>query len=49
MKTVETLTDEEFKIFFDWLPERVKSCVHSGMVDWKKVLPEWYNKFIKEN
>ena len=48
MKTIETITDKEFNEFFEWLPARVKLLVRSGFVNWIKVLPEWYEKYILE-
>jgi hypothetical protein len=47
-KTIENIADSEFDVFFAWLPERVKLCVRSGMVDWKITLPEWFEKYKEE-
>jgi hypothetical protein len=45
IKTIETISDEEFDTFFKQLPERVKLIVKGGLADWKEVLPEWYEKY----
>lgn len=42
LNKLEQMTDNEFKKFFDKLPSRVQLLVRSGMVNWRKVLPEWY-------
>jgi len=47
-KTIENIEDSEFDVFFDWLPERVKLPVRSGLVDWKITLPEWFEKYKEE-
>ena len=44
LKLLEKMTDTEFGIFFDKLPERVRILVRAGFVNWKEILPEWYIK-----
>ncbi len=39
---LEEMPEPEFQVFFESLPERVKLCCKGGLVDWKRVLPEWY-------
>lgn len=48
MKTVETISDEEFHTFFEQLPPRVKLLVRAGFVDWKEVLPKYYELYVVE-
>lgn len=38
------MPEDKFQKFFETLPYRVKLLIKSGMVDWREVLPEWYEK-----
>ncbi len=48
LQELEQLPEKEFQAFFATLPERVKLCVRGGLVDWRAVLPEWYELVQKE-
>lgn len=44
LKKLEAMPEAEFQTFLKSLPQRVQLLVRGGMVEWKKVLPEWYIK-----
>ncbi|KKN37410.1 hypothetical protein LCGC14_0763580 [marine sediment metagenome] len=44
LRTLEEMPEDEFQTFFQSLPMRVQLCCQGGLVDWKEVLPEWYEK-----
>ena len=46
IKIIETMPEDKFQKFFEALPSRVKLLIKSGMVNWREVLPEWYEKMF---
>ena len=42
--TLETMTDDQFDVFFDSLPLRVQYLWKAGMVSGQKIIDEWYPK-----
>jgi len=48
LKILEEMPEPEFQEFFTSLPYRVQLCCKGGLVDWKEVLPQWYEKSMKE-
>lgn len=49
LKILEAMPEEKFQTFFKSLPQRVQLLVKAGMVDWRKVLPQWYLKKSCQN
>lgn len=48
LSRLEAMPEPEFQKFFKGLPARVQLCVRGGMVDWRRVLPQWYIKLNKK-
>ena len=44
LKILEEMTDKDFDEFLKVLPQRVHLLLKSHLIDWKKVLPQWYLK-----
>lgn len=44
---METISDEDFKKFMEWLPERTKLLYRAGMCS-NKVIEEWYQIYKKQ-
>ena len=48
LKILEEMPEPEFQEFFTSLLYRVQLRCKGGLVDWKEVLPQWYEKSMKE-
>ncbi len=42
LAALEAMTDEKFNAFLSKCPQRVQLLVRSRMVNWREVLPEYY-------
>ena len=42
LNSLNAMSDDEFLAFFNLLPLRVRMLVKSGLVDWREILPQWY-------
>ena len=42
LKIIEAMPDDELQSFYQKLPARAKLGIHSGLVNWRDVLPGWY-------
>lgn len=44
LQKLEAMNDEEFRVFMEKLPKVTQMLVRSGLVDWREVLPVWYER-----
>ncbi len=44
--TLDTMTDDEFDLFYSRLPERVRMLAKGRTVSWQSVIDEWFNKIM---
>lgn len=44
LKRIEAMPEKDFQEFYKKLPARVKVLIGSGLVEWRRALPQWYIK-----
>ena len=47
LKILEEMPEEKFQEFYNSLPYRVRLCCEGGLVDWREVLPQWFQVYVK--
>ena len=49
IKKVEAMPEKEFRVWFKSLPYRTQLLVGGGMVDWREVLGDWFQRQFNSN